>query len=121
MFDFLDDNHQVFIEKCKYLKESKCLGICINTCKLPTQVCLCLAYGILDFYPPDIPLLLSPLVPSGIVYQKYRHNDMQSSYAFCMATVGFTEWSSKGLFPERKFLIEMHFLFSDFLQRSYGR
>ncbi|KAG2616188.1 hypothetical protein PVAP13_3NG154232 [Panicum virgatum] len=27
----------VFIEKCKYLEESKCLGICINTCKLPTQ------------------------------------------------------------------------------------
>jgi len=46
---------------------------------------------------------------------------MQSSYAFCMATVGFTEWSSKGLFPERKFLIEMHFLFSDFLQRTHGR
>ncbi|KAL5649305.1 hypothetical protein ACJX0J_040114, partial [Zea mays] len=27
----------VFVEKCKYLEESKCLGICINTCKLPTQ------------------------------------------------------------------------------------
>jgi len=38
MFDFLDDNRQVFVEKCKYLEESKCLGICINTCKLPTQV-----------------------------------------------------------------------------------
>jgi len=43
-------NRQVFVEKYKYLEESKCLGICINTCKLPTQVCLCLAYGILDFY-----------------------------------------------------------------------
>uniref|UniRef100_A0A452XVJ2 Beta-carotene isomerase D27-like C-terminal domain-containing protein n=2 Tax=Triticinae TaxID=1648030 RepID=A0A452XVJ2_AEGTS len=30
-------NCQVFVEKCKYLEESKCLGICINTCKLPTQ------------------------------------------------------------------------------------
>lgn len=29
---------QVFVEKCKYLEESKCVGICINTCKLPTQV-----------------------------------------------------------------------------------
>ncbi|OEL19873.1 hypothetical protein BAE44_0019108 [Dichanthelium oligosanthes] len=28
---------EVFVEKCKYLEESKCLGICINTCKLPTQ------------------------------------------------------------------------------------
>ncbi|WVZ96090.1 hypothetical protein U9M48_041771 [Paspalum notatum var. saurae] len=27
----------VFVEKCKYLEDSKCLGICINTCKLPTQ------------------------------------------------------------------------------------
>nr|XP_024933647.2 beta-carotene isomerase D27, chloroplastic isoform X2 [Ziziphus jujuba var. spinosa] len=27
----------VFVEKCKYLKESKCVGICVNTCKLPTQ------------------------------------------------------------------------------------
>ncbi|XP_059302700.1 beta-carotene isomerase D27, chloroplastic [Lycium ferocissimum] len=28
----------VFVEKCKYLEESKCVGLCINTCKLPTQV-----------------------------------------------------------------------------------
>ncbi|XP_058083246.1 beta-carotene isomerase D27, chloroplastic isoform X2 [Magnolia sinica] len=27
----------VFIERCKYLEESKCVGICINTCKQPTQ------------------------------------------------------------------------------------
>ncbi|XP_057508149.1 beta-carotene isomerase D27, chloroplastic isoform X4 [Actinidia eriantha] len=27
----------VFVEKCKYLEESKCVGICINTCKFPTQ------------------------------------------------------------------------------------
>uniref|UniRef100_A0A0D9WI44 Beta-carotene isomerase D27-like C-terminal domain-containing protein n=1 Tax=Leersia perrieri TaxID=77586 RepID=A0A0D9WI44_9ORYZ len=27
----------VFVEKCKYSEESKCLGICISTCKLPTQ------------------------------------------------------------------------------------
>nr|CAD1833219.1 unnamed protein product [Ananas comosus var. bracteatus] len=27
----------VFIEKCKYLEESKCVGLCINTCKRPTQ------------------------------------------------------------------------------------
>jgi hypothetical protein len=32
-----DGNCQVFVEKCKYLEESKCLGVCINTCKLPTQ------------------------------------------------------------------------------------
>ncbi|XP_051141849.1 beta-carotene isomerase D27, chloroplastic isoform X2 [Andrographis paniculata] len=28
----------VFVEKCKYLEESKCVGVCVNTCKLPTQV-----------------------------------------------------------------------------------
>ncbi|RRT75922.1 hypothetical protein B296_00025399 [Ensete ventricosum] len=28
----------VFVERCKYLEESKCLGVCVNTCKLPTQV-----------------------------------------------------------------------------------
>ncbi|GMH28002.1 hypothetical protein Nepgr_029845 [Nepenthes gracilis] len=27
----------VFVERCKYLVESKCVGICVNTCKLPTQ------------------------------------------------------------------------------------
>ncbi|RWR76442.1 beta-carotene isomerase D27, chloroplastic isoform X2 [Cinnamomum micranthum f. kanehirae] len=27
----------VFVERCKYLEESKCVGICIHTCKLPTQ------------------------------------------------------------------------------------
>ncbi|CAH8379126.1 unnamed protein product [Eruca vesicaria subsp. sativa] len=27
----------VLVEKCQYLEESKCVGVCINTCKLPTQ------------------------------------------------------------------------------------
>lgn len=27
----------VFVERCKYLEESKCVGVCINTCKIPTQ------------------------------------------------------------------------------------
>ncbi|KAG0478329.1 hypothetical protein HPP92_013048 [Vanilla planifolia] len=27
----------VFVERCRYLEESKCVGICVNTCKLPTQ------------------------------------------------------------------------------------
>eukprot|EP00850_Spirogloea_muscicola_P022522 SM000299S10846 [mRNA] locus=s299:22066:23765:- [translate_table: standard] len=27
----------VKVEKCRYLEESKCTGICIHTCKLPTQ------------------------------------------------------------------------------------
>ncbi|XP_008451473.1 beta-carotene isomerase D27, chloroplastic isoform X1 [Cucumis melo] len=42
----------VFVEKCKYLEESKCIGICINTCKLPTQ----------SFFKDQmgIPLLMEP-------------------------------------------------------------
>ncbi|XP_057422731.1 beta-carotene isomerase D27, chloroplastic isoform X2 [Lotus japonicus] len=27
----------VYVERCKYLEESKCVGICTNTCKFPTQ------------------------------------------------------------------------------------
>ncbi|KAJ8748265.1 hypothetical protein K2173_000837 [Erythroxylum novogranatense] len=27
----------VFVERCKYLEESKCVGVCVNTCKFPTQ------------------------------------------------------------------------------------
>ncbi|KAL8171923.1 hypothetical protein V2J09_023727 [Rumex salicifolius] len=27
----------VYVERCKYLEESKCVGVCINTCKIPTQ------------------------------------------------------------------------------------
>ncbi|XP_039007481.1 beta-carotene isomerase D27, chloroplastic-like [Hibiscus syriacus] len=30
-------NSGVFVERCRYLEESKCVGVCINTCKLPTQ------------------------------------------------------------------------------------
>ncbi|KAK7840671.1 beta-carotene isomerase D27, chloroplastic [Quercus suber] len=42
----------VFVDKCKYLEESKCVGICINTCKLPTQ----------NFFKDymGIPLLMEP-------------------------------------------------------------
>ncbi|XP_014511284.1 beta-carotene isomerase D27, chloroplastic [Vigna radiata var. radiata] len=27
----------VYVERCRYLEESKCVGICTNTCKFPTQ------------------------------------------------------------------------------------
>ncbi|GAA0140679.1 isomerase [Lithospermum erythrorhizon] len=42
----------VLVEKCKYLEESKCVGICINTCKLPTQ----------EFFQDymGVPLLMEP-------------------------------------------------------------
>ncbi|GAB2282187.1 hypothetical protein Dimus_016738 [Dionaea muscipula] len=42
----------VFVERCKYLEESKCVGICINTCKLPTQTFFKDSMG--------IPLLMEP-------------------------------------------------------------
>ncbi|XP_074267830.1 beta-carotene isomerase D27, chloroplastic isoform X2 [Silene latifolia] len=42
----------VFVERCKYLEESKCVGVCVNTCKLPTQT----------FFKDEmgIPLLMEP-------------------------------------------------------------
>nr|XP_043619578.1 beta-carotene isomerase D27, chloroplastic [Erigeron canadensis] len=42
----------VFVERCKYLEESKCVGICVNTCKLPTQAFFMDHMG--------VPLLMEP-------------------------------------------------------------
>ncbi|KAL9248692.1 Beta-carotene isomerase D27, chloroplastic-like protein, partial [Drosera capensis] len=42
----------VSVEKCKYLEECKCVGICVNTCKLPTQTFFKHFMG--------IPLLMEP-------------------------------------------------------------
>ncbi|KMT09978.1 hypothetical protein BVRB_5g121940 [Beta vulgaris subsp. vulgaris] len=42
----------VLVERCKYLEESKCVGICVNTCKLPTQTFFKNHMG--------IPLLMEP-------------------------------------------------------------
>eukprot|EP00252_Welwitschia_mirabilis_P005497 TRINITY_DN15974_c0_g1_i3.p2 TRINITY_DN15974_c0_g1~~TRINITY_DN15974_c0_g1_i3.p2 ORF type:complete len:112 (-),score=20.17 TRINITY_DN15974_c0_g1_i3:217-552(-) len=30
-------NTGVFVERCRYLEASKCAGICVHTCKIPTQ------------------------------------------------------------------------------------
>ncbi len=32
-----DQRSNVHIEKCRYLEESQCVGMCMNMCKLPTQ------------------------------------------------------------------------------------
>ena len=50
----------------------------------------------------SLQIFLDRLCPSGIFYQKYRHNDIQSNYVFCMAIVSFTELSSKRLFPPKE-------------------
>ncbi len=42
----------VHIEKCRYLEQSECVGMCINMCKLPTQ-----AFFTQDF---GIPVTLTP-------------------------------------------------------------
>ncbi|KAK3034633.1 hypothetical protein RJ639_033588 [Escallonia herrerae] len=42
----------VFVERCKYLEESKCVGICMNTCKFPTQTFFKDSMG--------VPLLMEP-------------------------------------------------------------
>ncbi|XP_058188368.1 beta-carotene isomerase D27, chloroplastic isoform X5 [Rhododendron vialii] len=46
----------VFVERCKYLEESQCVGICINTCKLPTQF----KFGVLPPRPEDDNALNEP-------------------------------------------------------------
>ncbi|KAA8538567.1 hypothetical protein F0562_028239 [Nyssa sinensis] len=46
----------VFVERCKYLEESKCVGICINTCKLPTQF----KFGVLAPLPEDDSAIKEP-------------------------------------------------------------
>lgn len=38
------------MEKCQYLEESKCVGVCINTCKLPTQVFFCISIQPSSYY-----------------------------------------------------------------------
>ncbi|XP_049343647.1 beta-carotene isomerase D27, chloroplastic isoform X4 [Solanum verrucosum] len=63
----------VFVEKCKYLEESKCVGVCINTCKLPTQF----KFGIL---PPQLEVddaLKEPcleICPSSVRRKEMNHN-----------------------------------------------
>jgi hypothetical protein len=42
----------VQIEKCRYLEESRCVGMCINMCKLPTQRFFTQEFG--------IPLTMTP-------------------------------------------------------------
>lgn len=37
---------QVYIEKCRYLEESGCVGMCVNMCKLPTQKFFTEEFGI---------------------------------------------------------------------------
>ncbi|MEM1311345.1 MAG: DUF4033 domain-containing protein, partial [Cyanobacteria bacterium P01_H01_bin.153] len=42
----------VYIQKCRYLEQSRCVGMCVNMCKLPTQ----------QFFTQDfgIPLTMTP-------------------------------------------------------------
>jgi hypothetical protein len=43
---------QVHIQKCRYLEQSNCVGMCINMCKLPTQTFFTEGFG--------IPLTMTP-------------------------------------------------------------
>jgi hypothetical protein len=42
----------VYIQKCRYLEQSQCVGMCINMCKLPTQKFFTEGFG--------IPLTMTP-------------------------------------------------------------
>ncbi|MGI8934648.1 MAG: DUF4033 domain-containing protein [Phormidesmis sp.] len=43
----------VHIEKCRYLKDSQCVGLCVNLCKLPTQSFFTEKFGIPLTMTPD--------------------------------------------------------------------
>ncbi len=43
----------VQIEKCRYLEESQCVGMCVNMCKLPTQAFFTQKFGIPLSMTPD--------------------------------------------------------------------
>ncbi|XP_047317445.1 beta-carotene isomerase D27, chloroplastic isoform X2 [Impatiens glandulifera] len=49
-------NSGVYVEKCKYLEESKCVGICLNTCKFPTQF----KFGVVAPQPEDDVIFKEP-------------------------------------------------------------
>ena len=39
-------NSGVHIQKCRYLEESRCVGLCVNLCKMPTQRFFTEGFGI---------------------------------------------------------------------------
>ncbi|MGD1863954.1 MAG: DUF4033 domain-containing protein [Phormidesmis sp.] len=43
----------VHIEKCRYLEDSQCVGMCVNMCKLPTQTFFTEKFGIPLTMTPD--------------------------------------------------------------------
>ncbi|MGB7249677.1 MAG: DUF4033 domain-containing protein [Phormidesmis sp.] len=43
----------VHIEKCRYLEDSQCVGMCVNMCKLPTQAFFTEKFGIPLTMTPD--------------------------------------------------------------------
>ena len=45
-------NSEVYIQKCRYLEQTRCVGLCTNMCKLPTQAFFQDGFG--------IPLTLTP-------------------------------------------------------------
>jgi hypothetical protein len=45
-------NSGVHIQKCRYLEESRCVGLCVNLCKMPTQRFFTEGFG--------IPLTMTP-------------------------------------------------------------
>eukprot|EP00898_Chlorokybus_atmophyticus_P007108 jgi/Chlat1/7399/Chrsp6S07431 len=46
------DNAGVLVEKCRYLEQTGCAGICVHTCKMPTQAFMMRDMG--------VPLLMEP-------------------------------------------------------------
>ncbi|MGF1538603.1 MAG: DUF4033 domain-containing protein [Elainellaceae cyanobacterium] len=55
-------NSGVYIEKCRYLEQSGCVGMCVNMCKLPTQTFFTEQFGIPLTMTPDFETLSCRMV-----------------------------------------------------------
>lgn len=60
----------VLVEKCKYLEESGCAGICVHTCKMPTQVSQtsCAYFALCYLFVPGVAYLR----PDVAIIQRFR-------------------------------------------------
>jgi len=68
------------VEKCQYLEESKCVGVCINTCKLPTQVFFCnLTSQSTDYYCNKTWIWL---IPENVDFVFFSRHSLKTTWEF---------------------------------------
>ena len=72
----------VYIEKCRYLEQSGCVGMCVNMCKLPTQKFFTEQFGIPLTMTPDFETLSCRMIfgqpPALEPKSAYQHPCLES-------------------------------------------